>query len=126
MSNTPRHFSKTALTASTPRYNAVDIAQARREADIVKLVAEKVSLFPYADEYIGRCPFHADSGTHLHVVPRKRIYHCLRCGAKGDAVEWLQATQQLSFVEAIEHIRCARQRIQSAIADTNRNVTKGK
>ena len=116
MTSAPRRLSKTAMMASTPHYNAQDVAEARQNVDIVKVIAQTKNLMAVGDDFLGVCPFHSGREASLLVTRKTRAYRCLCCGAKGDAVSWLRETQQLSFAEAIEHIRCARMRIEKTRA----------
>lgn len=53
-------------------------------------------------EWMCLCPFHADRHMgSFKVSSRKNIYTCFSCGATGDAVDFLEKHEGLTFVEAI-------------------------
>ncbi|MEC3860251.1 DNA primase [Mesobacterium sp. TK19101] len=48
------------------------------------------------------CPFHQEKTASFHVDDRKGFYYCFGCHAKGDAIKFVQETENVSFMEAIE------------------------
>ncbi|MDD9921491.1 MAG: DNA primase [Boseongicola sp.] len=48
------------------------------------------------------CPFHQEKTASFHVDDRKGFYYCFGCHAKGDALNFVQETENVSFIEAIE------------------------
>jgi DNA primase len=50
----------------------------------------------------GLCPFHNEKTPSFQVNPDKGLYHCFGCNKSGDVIKFVQETEQLSFVEAIE------------------------
>jgi DNA primase len=48
------------------------------------------------------CPFHQEKSASFHIDDRKGYYYCFGCHAKGDALKFLQETENLSFMEAVE------------------------
>ena len=48
------------------------------------------------------CPFHTEKTASFHVDDRKGYYYCFGCQAKGDAIRFVQETENLGFMEAIE------------------------
>ncbi|MFZ5710494.1 MAG: DNA primase [Pseudomonadota bacterium] len=48
------------------------------------------------------CPFHQERTASFHVDDRKGFYYCFGCHAKGDALGFLRATENLSFMDAVE------------------------
>ncbi|MCC5992502.1 MAG: DNA primase [Rhodobacteraceae bacterium] len=48
------------------------------------------------------CPFHQEKTASFHVDDRKGFYYCFGCHAKGDALTFLQETENMSFMEAVE------------------------
>lgn len=78
------------------------IDQILRETDIVDLIGEKVALTKQGKSYFGLCPFHHEKTPSFSVEPERKIYNCFSCGEKGNAATFLQKTENLSFIEAIE------------------------
>jgi DNA primase len=48
------------------------------------------------------CPFHHEKTASFHVDDRKGYYYCFGCHAKGDALKFVQETENVSFMEAVE------------------------
>jgi DNA primase len=48
------------------------------------------------------CPFHQEKTASFHVDDRKGFYYCFGCHAKGDAISFVQGTENVGFMEAIE------------------------
>ena len=82
------------------------IRQIRDAVDLVALVQEKVKLRKAGSGWMGPCPIHGGGvrTACLSVVPSKGQFHCFQCNAGGDAIDWLQQTQNLSFEEALEDL----------------------
>ncbi|WP_054001808.1 DNA primase [Shimia sp. SK013] len=47
------------------------------------------------------CPFHHEKTASFHVDDRKGFYYCFGCHAKGDAIGFVQETENVGFMEAI-------------------------
>ncbi len=50
----------------------------------------------------GLCPFHNEKTPSFHVNVDKGFYKCFGCGKAGDAITFVQETEQLNFSEAVE------------------------
>jgi len=48
------------------------------------------------------CPFHQEKSASFHVDDRKGFYYCFGCHAKGDAFNFVQETENVGFMEAVE------------------------
>jgi DNA primase len=48
------------------------------------------------------CPFHQEKTASFHVDDRKGFYYCFGCHAKGDAIKFIQETENVGFMEAVE------------------------
>ncbi len=48
------------------------------------------------------CPFHQEKSASFHVDDRKGYYYCFGCHAKGDALGFIQDTENVSFIEGVE------------------------
>jgi DNA primase len=48
------------------------------------------------------CPFHQEKTASFHADDRKGYYYCFGCHAKGDMVSFVQETENVGFMEAIE------------------------
>jgi DNA primase len=77
------------------------IQKIKDEADIVKIIGEYVKLEKKGNNFLGLCPFHADSNPSLTVSPSKKIYKCFSCNASGNVLTFIQNHNHVSFVEAV-------------------------
>lgn len=48
------------------------------------------------------CPFHHEKTASFHVDDQKGFYYCFGCQAKGDAINFVCETENVSFIEAVE------------------------
>lgn len=72
------------------------------KTDIVDLIGEKVTLTKQGKGYFGLCPFHHEKTPSFSVEPDMKIYNCFSCGEKGNSITFLQKTENMSFIEAVE------------------------
>jgi DNA primase len=77
------------------------IQELRAKVDIVELVGSRVPLKKTGANYSGLCPFHQEKTPSFSVSPTRQLYHCFGCGVGGDGIEFLEAFDNLSFMEAI-------------------------
>lgn len=47
------------------------------------------------------CPFHQEKTASFHVDDRKGFYYCFGCHEKGDAISFVQATENVGFMDAV-------------------------
>lgn len=69
--------------------------------DIVHVVGERVRLKKAGTSYKGLCPFHGENTPSFSVTPATGRWHCFGCQADGDAIEFLQRLDGLSFLAAV-------------------------
>ena len=81
-----------------------DIERIRSGNDIVALISEQVELKKSGQNYLARCPFHADRTPSLIVSPAKQLFHCFGCGVGGDLFEFFMRREGISFPEAAERL----------------------
>jgi DNA primase len=48
------------------------------------------------------CPFHQEKSASFHVDDRKGFYYCFGCQAKGDMIAFVQETENVGFMEAVQ------------------------
>jgi DNA primase len=48
------------------------------------------------------CPFHQEKTASFHVDDRKGFYHCFGCHKSGDIISFVQETENVGFMEALE------------------------
>jgi DNA primase len=72
-------------------------------ADLVEVVSQRTSLRRSSgSRLMGRCPFHEERTPSFSVNPVEKLYYCFGCGRGGDVVRFVQETENLDFVGAIE------------------------
>jgi DNA primase len=50
------------------------------------------------------CPFHSEKSPSFHATDDKGSYHCFGCGVHGNALDFVMATENLQFGEAVERM----------------------
>ena len=87
-----------------PRISEAEIDRIKRETDLAALVRSRgVELRRHgAKDLVGRCPFHEDEDPSFVVSPEKGLFHCLGCGAAGNAIQFVQKFDGVSFRHAFE------------------------
>lgn len=80
-------------------FNIINEIQER--ADIVAIISHFIKLNRKGNNYVGVCPFHPDTNPSLTVSPKKKIFKCFVCGAKGNAFSFVQQYRKISFIEAV-------------------------
>ena len=75
-------------------------AEVKAATDLAELVREYgVKLRQQGDNWIGLCLFHEEDTESFYVYPDH--YHCYGCGEHGDVFSFVQATQNVSFKDAL-------------------------
>ena len=78
------------------------IAKIRDVAKISEVISKKVRLSKKGKNFSGLCPFHREKTPSFSVNDDKHCYYCFGCGERGTAIDFVQKTQNLSFVEAVK------------------------
>jgi DNA primase len=87
------------------RIRQEDVEAVRERTDIVKLVAQYLTLKKAGgDNMTGLCPFHQEKTPSFSVSPAKGFFYCHGCGKGGDAIAFLRELEHLSFTEAVERL----------------------
>ena len=85
-----------------PGIDDLTIQRIKDAADIVDVVGDFVDLKKRGVRYLGLCPFHDDRHIGSFVVyPKKNVFKCFKCDAKGGPVEFVMKHEGLSFPDAI-------------------------
>lgn len=85
-----------------PGIDDLTIQRIKDAADIVDVVGDFVDLEKRGVRYLGLCPFHDDRHIGSFVVyPKKNVFKCFKCDAKGGPVEFIMKHEGLSFPDAI-------------------------
>ena len=87
-----------------PQIKQESLLRLKDRVDLVELLGSHLELKRAGSSYKALCPFH-DEKTPSFVVQRgDSHYHCFGCGAHGDAIEFLMAHLNMSFVEAVSSL----------------------
>jgi len=74
----------------------------KASADLVEVISGRTQLRRSGARFTGLCPFHDERTPSFSVSPEKGLYYCFGCGAAGDAVSFVEQTEGVDFVGAIE------------------------
>ena len=87
-----------------PRIPDDEIERIKKTADLAALVrARGIELRKHGSkDLVGKCPFHADGEASFIVSPEKGLYHCMGCGAAGNAIQFVGKFDGISFRHAFE------------------------
>jgi len=76
----------------------------KEATDIVAVIGERITLQGAGAQFKGVCPFHAERSPSFFVSPILQRYKCFGCGEAGDAFDFLQKYDGLSFQETLEEL----------------------
>jgi len=87
-----------------PRIPESEIERIKKETDLAALVRSRgIELRKHGTGNLaGCCPFHDDSDPSFIVTPGKGLFHCLGCGVAGNAIQFVQKFDGVSFRHAFE------------------------
>ena len=89
-----------------------DIEAIKANSDIVAVVGHYVQLKKRGAEFLGLCPFHADTTPSFYVIPAKNFCHCFACGASHDVIGFVQEIEGISFKQAVEKLNGGAEAVQ--------------
>ena len=78
-----------------------DFDQIKKTTDLVAVVQRYgVELKKQGNDYVGLCPFHADTNPSLRVTASKGLFRCMSCGATGNVLQFVAKKENLTIKEA--------------------------
>jgi DNA primase catalytic core len=78
-----------------------DFDQIKKTTDIAAVIQRHgVELKKQGADYVGLCPFHDDHNPSMRVTPAKGLFHCMACGAAGNAIQFVAKKENLTVKEA--------------------------
>ncbi|MFN2455712.1 MAG: DNA primase [Pyrinomonadaceae bacterium] len=86
------------------RFPQTFIDDLRRQADIVRVISDYVSLKKKGANWMACCPFHQEKTPSFSVNPAKDIYYCFGCHKGGSVFSFVMEIEGLSFPEAIKTV----------------------
>ena len=78
------------------------VERVRAASDIVEVVRQTVALRRTGRNWVGLCPFHQEKTASFSVHAERQFYHCFSCKAGGDVFKFVQETEKVGFLEAVE------------------------
>jgi DNA primase len=78
------------------------VERVKSAMEILPLVEDVVSLRKAGSTYKGLCPFHQERTPSFTVSPARGTFKCFGCGEGGDAITFVEKTENVDFVGAIE------------------------
>lgn len=84
------------------RYPQTFIDDLRRQADIVRVIQDYVSLKKKGTSWMACCPFHKEKTPSFSVSPAKEIFYCFGCHKGGSVFTFVMEMERVSFPEAIK------------------------
>lgn len=90
--------------AAVPGARGLDdwVERVRAASDIAEIVGQTVALRRAGRNLTGLCPFHKEKTGSFSVNPERQFYHCFGCKAGGDVFRFVQETEKVGFIEAVE------------------------
>jgi DNA primase len=83
------------------RFPQTFIDDLRRQADIVRIIQDYVSLKKKGANWMACCPFHQEKTPSFSVNPAKDIFYCFGCGKGGSAFNFVMEMERVTFPEAV-------------------------
>jgi DNA primase len=83
------------------RYPQTFIDDLRRQADIVRVVQDYVTLKKKGANWMACCPFHKEKTPSFSVSPTKEIFYCFGCHKGGSVFNFVMEIERVAFPEAI-------------------------
>ncbi|HLL74745.1 MAG TPA: DNA primase [Pyrinomonadaceae bacterium] len=83
------------------RYPQTFLDDLRRQADIVRVIQDYVSLKKKGANWMACCPFHQEKTPSFSVNPAKDIFYCFGCGKGGNVFKFVMELENVSFPESV-------------------------
>jgi DNA primase len=84
------------------RFPQTFIDDLRRQADIVRIIQDYVSLKKTGANWVAPCPFHKETKPSFSVSPAKDIFYCFGCHKGGSVFTFVMEIERVAFPEAIK------------------------
>ncbi len=80
------------------------IQEIKQRADVLEIISDFLSVKRKGQNYWACCPFHDEKTPSFSINPAKGFYKCFGCGKFGDAIDFVQEHEGMSYVEALQYI----------------------
>jgi DNA primase len=84
------------------RFPQTFIDDLRRQADIVRIVQDYVTLKKAGANWVAPCPFHKETKPSFSVNPAKEMFFCFGCHKGGSVFTFVMEIERVAFPEAIK------------------------
>jgi DNA primase len=84
------------------RIKDASVEAVKAAADLVEVISGRTQLRRSGARFTGLCPFHDERTPSFSVSPEKGTYYCFGCQRGGDAISFVEETEGVDFVGAIE------------------------
>jgi len=84
------------------RFPQTFIDDLKRQADIVRIVQDYVSLKKTGANWVAPCPFHKETKPSFSVSPAKEMFYCFGCHKGGSVFNFVMEIERVDFPEAIK------------------------
>jgi DNA primase len=84
------------------RFPQTFIDDLKRQADIVRIVQDYVSLKKTGANWVAPCPFHKETKPSFSVSPAKEMFYCFGCHKGGNVFTFVMELERVDFPEAIK------------------------
>ena len=74
------------------------------KANIYEIASSFVALKRAGRNYVGLCPFHADTKPSFTVSEEKNLFYCFGCQKGGGPIQFLMEIKNFTFAEAVEEL----------------------
>src|SRR5256885_7693467 len=106
------------------RYPQQFIDDLRRQADIVRVVGDYVTLKKKGANWMACCPFHQEQTPSFSVNPSKNIFYCFGCGKGGSVFNFVMELEGGSFPESVRVVAGEAGAPPPAIVDDQKSGTR--
>ncbi|HWT01864.1 MAG TPA: DNA primase [Pyrinomonadaceae bacterium] len=83
------------------RFPQTFIDDLKRQADIVRVIQDYVSLKKKGANWMACCPFHQEKTPSFSVNPSKEMFYCFGCGKGGGVINFVMEIERVAFPEAV-------------------------
>lgn len=87
-----------------PRRENIDIDRLKQSVRLSDVVSRYTQLRQAGARHNGLCPFHEDTKPSLVVSDDVGLYYCHACQVGGDVLDFIQAVQKCSFMDAVRSL----------------------
>ncbi|NRB75049.1 MAG: toprim domain-containing protein [Verrucomicrobiales bacterium] len=102
-----------------------EITRIKKETDLAALIRSRgIELRKHGSkDLIGLCPFHDDTEPSMIVTPAKGLFHCMSCGAAGNAIQFVEKFDGVSFRHAFELLADGKAAFENTKAQRTKKAT---